>query len=79
MNACVRDVIDSLPGDYRAALVLRDLEGFSLAEVAEISNCSVGTVKVRVHRARKQLKAALDVACDFYHDEDDVLRCDRSD
>ena len=77
MNTCVREVIDTLPEAYRAALVLRDLEGLSVAEVAEISNCSLATAKIRIHRARKRLEEALGKACEFYSDTDDVLRCDR--
>jgi RNA polymerase sigma-70 factor (ECF subfamily) len=77
MNSCVRQVIDSLPEDYRAALVLHDLEGLTAEQTAEISGCSVPTAKIRIHRARMRLAAALREACDFYRDSDNVLRCDR--
>lgn len=77
MNACVREVIDSLPEDYRAALVLHDLEGHTAAETAEICGCSVPTAKIRIHRARGRLRAKLNEACDFYRDSESVLRCDR--
>jgi RNA polymerase sigma-70 factor (ECF subfamily) len=78
MNACVRGVIDSLPEDYRAALVLHDLEGLTASQVAEISGCSVATAKIRIHRARARLKAALRAACSFYRDGEGVFRCDQS-
>jgi len=77
MNDCVRQVIDSLPEDYRAALVLHDLEGLTAEQTAEISGCSVPTAKIRIHRARVRLSRALREACDFYRDSDNVLRCDR--
>jgi len=77
MNSCVREVIDSLPEDYRTALVLHDLEGHSAAQVAEIAGCSLPTAKIRIHRARRRLKQALDKECRFYRDSDNVLRCDR--
>lgn len=77
MNACVRQVIDSLPEDYRAALVLHDLEGLNAQQVAEISGCSVATAKIRIHRARHRLRGALQQECEFYRDDDDVFRCDR--
>jgi RNA polymerase sigma-70 factor (ECF subfamily) len=77
MNACMRQVIDSLPEDYRAALVLHDLEGLTAAETAEACGCSVATAKIRIHRARERLRDALSRACDFYRDGDDVFRCDR--
>jgi RNA polymerase sigma-70 factor (ECF subfamily) len=77
MNTCIRGVIDSLPGDHRAALVLHDLEGHTAAEVAEIAGCSLATAKIRIHRARARLRQALEGACTFYRDDDNVLRCDR--
>lgn len=77
MNQCIRDVIDSLPPDYRTALVLHDLEGLTGEEVASISECSLATAKIRIHRARRRLRAALQDQCRFYHDRDQVLRCDR--
>ena len=77
MNACVRQVIDSLPGDYRSALVLHELEGLTAQQVAEICDCSLEAAKIRIHRARLRLKAALQQQCDFYRDADNVFRCDR--
>lgn len=77
MNSCVREVIDSLPEDYRAALVLHDLEGMTAAATAEVIGCSVATAKIRIHRARARLRKALEAECEFYRDEQNVLRCDR--
>lgn len=77
MNTCIRQVIDSLPADYRAAVVLHDLEGLTAAQIAEICAASVATVKIRIHRARKRLKQALNRQCDFFHDSENVFRCHR--
>ena len=77
MNACVRQVIDSLPDAYRAALVLHDLEGLSAEQTAEICDCSVATAKIRIHRARLRLREALKAQCEFYRDPESVFRCDR--
>ena len=77
MNSCVREVIDSLPEDYRMALVLHDLEGQTAAQTAEIVGCSLATAKIRIHRARLRLKEALNQQCDFYRDDKDIFRCDR--
>ncbi|HEY0847956.1 MAG TPA: RNA polymerase sigma factor [Noviherbaspirillum sp.] len=77
MNACVRQVIDSLPEDYRAALVLHDLEDLSVEQTAGICGCSLATAKIRIHRGRQRLKQALQRQCSFYRDGDNVLRCDR--
>jgi RNA polymerase sigma-70 factor (ECF subfamily) len=77
MNSCVREVIDTLPEDYRAALVLHDIEGLTAAATAEACGCSLATAKIRIHRARARLKKALDTECVFYRDEENVFRCDR--
>ncbi len=77
MNACVRQVIDSLPDAYRTALVLHELEGLSAEQTAEICDCSVPSAKIRIHRARLRLKEALRTQCDFYRDPDNVFRCER--
>ena len=77
MNACVREVIDSLPEDYRAALVLHDLQGLTAEATAQACGCSLATAKIRIHRARARLRSALGAECDFYRDDEGVLRCDR--
>lgn len=77
MNTCIREEIDSLPAEYRAAIVLHDLEGLTAAETAEIAGCSLATAKIRIHRARLRLKQVLQRDCTFYYDSDQTLRCDR--
>jgi len=77
MNTCIRAVIDSLPDNYRAALVLHDLEGLSTEQTAEICGCTLATAKIRIYRARQRLKETLSQHCAFYRDPKNVLRCDR--
>lgn len=77
MNECIRQEIDALPADYRAAMILHDLEGLSGAQTAEILGCSLATAKIRIHRARMRLKQYLQRDCTFYRDENQVLHCDR--
>jgi RNA polymerase sigma-70 factor (ECF subfamily) len=77
MNDCVRGVIDGLPPDYRAALILFNLEGNSVAETAKILDISIAAAKVRIHRAKARLKEALNRKCDFYTSGEGSLRCDR--
>ena len=77
MNACVRDVIDGLPPDYRAALVLYNLQGKSVEETARICEVSVSTAKMRIHRAKARLQKALGEKCVFYTSPDGKLRCDK--
>lgn len=77
MSACVREFVDRLPANYRAVLVLSDVEGFANREIAEITGLSVETVKIRLHRARLKLHAALDHGCTLERDEGNELTCDR--
>jgi RNA polymerase sigma-70 factor, ECF subfamily len=57
-NAVAR-AITSLPPKYRAAIVLRDVEGLSYDQIAEALKLSEGTVKSRINRARNLLKEKL--------------------
>lgn len=56
----VGEAIASLPLDFRMALLLKDIVGFKVEEVAEILGIPSGTVKTRVHRARLKLRKALE-------------------
>ena len=51
--------IEDLPAHYRAALVMRDVEGCSCAEIADAPHLSVGSVKTRVYRARLFIRKRL--------------------
>ena len=55
----INDAIAALPVVYREALVLRELEDFSYAEIARIADVPVGTVMSRLARARALMRAAL--------------------
>jgi RNA polymerase sigma-70 factor (ECF subfamily) len=55
----VKANIDSLPPKYRMILLLRDIEGFSTAEAAQILDLTESNVKVRLHRARLYLRDRL--------------------
>lgn len=55
----VRRALTALPPDYRRAVELADLEGFSYKEIAEEMDCPIGTVMSRVHRGRKALQKLL--------------------
>jgi RNA polymerase sigma-70 factor (ECF subfamily) len=55
----VREEIDRLPEDYREILLLRDIQGLSYNEIAEILGISLSNVKVRIHRGRELLKNRL--------------------
>ncbi len=55
----VQRALDTLPSDYRMAVILADLEGFSYKEIAEILELPVGTVMSRLYRGRKLLETAM--------------------
>ncbi|MCB2191807.1 MAG: RNA polymerase sigma factor [Deltaproteobacteria bacterium] len=75
MSSCVQEKIDKLPEAYRTVLILFDLAGMSHQEIAEVLEGKEGTVKVRLHRARKALKEILARECTFEQDERNVLVC----
>lgn len=56
----VRTAIDALPEPYRTTVVLSDVEGMSLAEVAEATSASIPAVKSRLHRGRLTLRKVLE-------------------
>jgi RNA polymerase sigma-70 factor (ECF subfamily) len=76
MGLCVQDKMDLLPKDYRTVLILSDIMAFSQKEIAEILSISVSNVKVRVHRARKKMRAILEEHCSLGLDERSVLVCE---
>ena len=56
----IQKALERLPDHYREIILLRDIEGFSYREMAEILDCPVGTIMSRLSRAREKLKDALD-------------------
>lgn len=59
LSSVINKTIISIPKKYRLVIVLRDIEGFSTAETAQILNLSPSNVKVRLHRARLYLRDKL--------------------
>jgi RNA polymerase sigma-70 factor (ECF subfamily) len=63
MSKQVVDVVNSslqqLPEDLRTALTLREIEGLSYEEIAEVMNCPIGTVRSRIFRAREAIATNL--------------------
>ncbi len=60
LDTDVQAALDALAPEYRAAVVLCDIEGLSYEEIAEVLQVKLGTVRSRIHRGRAQLRAALD-------------------
>src|SRR5207237_9929754 len=55
----VKAALESLPEQFRMAVLLADVEGFSYKEIADILDVPIGTVMSRLHRGRKQLQTRL--------------------
>lgn len=75
MCSCVQKHIQLLPDDYRTVLWLYDVLGFTHKEIGEVLGINAGNVKVRLHRARKKMKAILEANCRFERDERNVFVC----
>jgi len=55
----VNEAVKGLPEDLRTAITLRELEGMSYEEIADIMQCPIGTVRSRIFRARETISAKL--------------------
>jgi RNA polymerase sigma-70 factor (ECF subfamily) len=60
VQAAVQSALQEIPEVFRSAVILRDLEGLSYEEIAEVLECSSGTVKSRILRGRRALKDLLE-------------------
>ena len=79
MSSCVQDVVRLLPESFRSVITLFDMAELSHREIADILDTTVENVKVRLHRARKELRALLEKKCTFEVDERNVLICEPED
>ena len=55
----MHQTLEALPIEYREVLVMRELEGLSYKEIAEVAELPIGTVMSRLARAREQLRQGL--------------------
>jgi RNA polymerase sigma-70 factor (ECF subfamily) len=55
----IKQAIENLPSPYREIIVLRDIEGFSYQQIANLLDCPAGTVMSRLGRAREKLRRML--------------------
>lgn len=80
MSDCVRRYLEDLAASYQTVILLHDVQGLTNPEVADLLGISVDAVKIRLHRARAKLRAALATGCSFSQDERGVSVCEpRSD
>lgn len=62
LDESLQGALNLLPAEFRIAVVLADIEGLSYEEIAETMNCSLGTVRSRLHRGRKLLRQRIRLA-----------------
>jgi len=76
MSDCVQRYIADLSDAYKAVLLMHDVDGLTADEIAQLLQLPLTTVKMRLHRARQQLRYALNNACAFERDERGVFICE---
>ena len=62
-SACVQRCLDYLPDSYRAVILLYEAHGLTAQEIAELLDVSLGTIKIRLHRARRRLQEIMEIGC----------------
>ncbi len=77
MSDCVQKYLTEISHRDKAVVFLHDMEGLTHREIAEALKISVHAAKIRLHRARKRLRALLTDVCDFHIDERGILVCER--
>ena len=73
LRALLEESIQTLPNEYRAIFVMRDIDGFSNHEVGQVLSISVPAVKSRLHRSRLMLRRRLQRFYDDYRSKDEIF------
>ncbi len=66
LQAAVKRIIENLPEDLRTAVTLREMDGLSYEEIADVMECPVGTVRSRIFRAREAIDKVVKPMMDAY-------------
>jgi len=64
LDAVIKETIDALPEDLKTAVTLREFEGLSYEEIAEVMDCPMGTVRSRIFRAREAIDKQVQILMD---------------
>lgn len=75
MNSCIKRYVQDISENYRTVFVLSEYEGMKNKEIADILGLSLDTVKIRIYRARTQLKKKMEKGCKISY-EGDGISCD---
>jgi RNA polymerase sigma-70 factor, ECF subfamily len=77
MRHCILELVDRLPPAHREVILLGELRDFADREIADVLGITLEAAKMRLHRARAELRRLLGSSCDLYRDERNELACDR--
>jgi RNA polymerase sigma-70 factor, ECF subfamily len=69
MNCCIKRYVQDINENYRTAFILSEYEGLRNTEIADILGLSIETVKIRISRARKQLREKMEKGCEIARGE----------
>ena len=75
MSECVQKLFAELPSQHREVLAKADMLDQTVPEIAREVGITTGNAKIRLHRARQAMKAALECHCDFEYQDSGVLGC----
>ena len=75
-SACVQRCLDFLSDSYRAVILLHEAHSLTTPEIAELLGESVGTVKIRLHRARRKLEEIMQIGCAVSESKNGVPCCE---
>ena len=76
MSECVQRFLVALPDDYRAVILLTEIDGLTGPEISSLLGIPLTTVKMRLHRARRLLQEELEAGCSLGCDERGVVVCE---
>jgi RNA polymerase sigma-70 factor (ECF subfamily) len=76
MYNCIRQFIGELTEKNRTVFILNQYEGLTNAEISEILQISIDSVKIRLHRAKETLKSSLQNNCHIYFDSCSEISCE---
>lgn len=72
MNDCIKRYVDDINISYKTIFVLSEYEGLKNQDIADIFGLSLDTVKIRIYRARTQLKKKMEKGCEISHEENGI-------
>jgi RNA polymerase sigma-70 factor, ECF subfamily len=75
-GVCVQNCLDFLSDSYRAVILLHEAHSLTAPEIAELLGESVGTIKIRLHRARRKLQEIMEIGCAVSQTKDGVPCCE---